>query len=178
MPVTAVVCAALDDAGEAAVRARITALAAAGLPVRDPPRLRPHITLAAARVDPEELPRVRETAAAVAARTRPFELVLDHLGTFGRSRVLWLGPAPQPALGALQREVDGALVAAGWARAFGPHSEPERWQPHCTLAAGLPPGRRGAALRLAAGPAIATSVTALVTVLVGGSGDDAVFPLG
>ena len=65
--------------------------------------------------------------------TSPSRSSLTGLDTFPRG-VLWLRPAPSPALAELQRDAHDSLRAAGWPPAFGPRSAPERWIAHCTLA--------------------------------------------
>jgi 2'-5' RNA ligase len=78
-------------------------------------------------------------AAAGRVRAECVPVVLDHLGHFARSRVLWAGPSrPDPALTALADQLEAALCAAG----LPPETRPFR--PHVTLARkvcrGLDPG--------------------------------------
>jgi len=137
-----------------------------------PPRHRPHLTLGAARVPAGEVGGVTEVAAAVAAAHAPFRIELASLGIFPQG-VLWLAPRPEPALRALQADVDAALAAAGHERAFGAQADPAHWVAHCTLATRLDPaalGRAVTALTSGFRP-VRTSVTALATLLVGGRGD-------
>jgi 2'-5' RNA ligase len=61
--------------------------------------------------------------------TGPFELVLDVLGHFQQSRVLWLAPSTVPGeLAALERELWAGLEGQGFER------EPRVYRPHMTLA--------------------------------------------
>ena len=102
------------------------------------------------------------------------------MGRFGRAGVVWLGPSRSAQLQALQRDVDAALQAAGWPRAFGERSDPAQWIAHCTLATRVPkPLLRNvqAEVQRSYRP-IAATVDALATILVGGSGDVAHAPLG
>ncbi|TWB36894.1 RNA 2',3'-cyclic phosphodiesterase [Nitrospirillum pindoramense] len=60
-----------------------------------------------------------------------FTLTLDGLGQFGRgerSRVLWAGVRPEPALDHLQAKVESAVVRAGLP------AETRKFSPHVTLA--------------------------------------------
>ncbi len=60
-----------------------------------------------------------------------FDLTLEGLGHFesrGRLRALWVGVRPEPALTALQRKVENAVVAAGLP------PESRKFKPHVTLA--------------------------------------------
>lgn len=70
-----------------------------------------------------------------------FELVLDTLGYWPRSRILWLAPRSIPApLTALERELWAGLTEAGFER------EARIFRPHLTLV------RRGRAVREAVRP--------------------------
>jgi 2'-5' RNA ligase len=179
--ITAVVCAAFDRATDEAILATREVVRAAGIRLPDQPPHRPHFSLAAARVPREELPRVLEVAFGVAAQHRPFPVRLDEVGRFGRAGVVWLGPSARSGvLARLQRDVDAALQAAGWPRAFGERSDPTQWVAHCTLATRVPkPQLRNvqAAVRERYAP-IAARVDALATILVGGRGDVGHAPLG
>lgn len=171
---TAVVCAAFDPALDDGVRQVRERVRAAGIALPDRPPHRPHLSMAAARVRPgAELDRVTAVAADVAARHRPVPVLLAEVGRFGRAGALWLGPAANPALAALQRDVHAALVAAGWASAFGEHSEPDRWVAHCTLATRVPkPQLREVQAAVAEGyQPLRGTVSGLATILVGGHGD-------
>ena len=178
--ITAVICAAFDAATDEAVLAArdIVRTTDVRLPAR--PAHRPHLTLGAARIEPDDLPRVLDIAAEVAARHPPFRLNLAEVGVFASSGVVWLGPAPSAELPLLQRDVDAALQAAGWPRAFGEHSDPRQWVAHCTLATGIPGHRLRAvqaAVRAQHHP-VRGRIDALATILVGGRGDEGYAPLG
>lgn len=172
--VTAVVCAAFDaetDEAVYAVRDRVRAL---GVALPDRPPHRPHFSLAAARVERgPELERVVAVAHEVAARHRPVPIALTEVGRFGRAGALWLGPAPNHGLPALQREVYRSLKQAGWESAFGERSAPRLWVAHCTLATRVPkPLLRELQAALAEGyEPIRGKVAGLATILVGGRGD-------
>ncbi|ROR29839.1 RNA 2',3'-cyclic phosphodiesterase [Inmirania thermothiophila] len=75
-------------------------------------------------------PAVREALAArlAAVRCAPFELVLDRIGGFPRSRVAWIAPSRPPA--ALHRLV-GQLRAAAEEAGLAPERRP--FSPHLTL---------------------------------------------
>ncbi len=61
--------------------------------------------------------------------TGPFDLVLDRLGHFQASRVLWLAPSiVPPELATLERSLWAGLEALGFER------EPRPYRPHLTLA--------------------------------------------
>jgi RNA 2',3'-cyclic 3'-phosphodiesterase len=64
-------------------------------------------------------------------RAPSFNLTLEGLGYFesrGRLRALWVGVRPEPALVALQRKIEHAVVAVG------PPAEGRKFKPHVTLA--------------------------------------------
>lgn len=92
-----------------------------------------------------DAPVANDVAAALAAVRHPcLALVLEGWGVFdrkGRVDALWIGVGPQPALAALHRKIDHALVRVGL--------EPERraFRPHITLARfGRDGGDAGAAV--------------------------------
>lgn len=181
MPVTAVICAAFDEATDGAVLAAREVVRGAGIPLPDRPPHRPHFSMAAARVARAELPRVIEVAGKVAALHHPIAFRLGEVGRFGRAGVVWLGPfPPSPELMLLQRDADAALQAAGWPRAFGDRSDPAQWIPHCTLATRVakPLLRRVQATVKADYQPIAARVDGLAVILVGGSGDEGYVRLG
>ena len=95
---------------------------------RGVPRDNIHLTLAFLG----ELDAAAEAlACAVADRVHgsPFPLALDELGGFRRARVAWAGSSsPDPALVALQGELESGLRAAGFAL------EERPFTPHVTLA--------------------------------------------
>lgn len=177
--VTAVVCAAFDPATDEAILAVRERVRAAGVPLPDRPPHRPHFSLAAATVERERLDAVLAVAADVAERHDPVSLRLVEVGRFGRAGALWLGPAPNPSLAALQADVHAAFIAAGWPSAFGDRSEPSQWVPHCTLAVRV----EKPTLRDVQGAIAGTyrqiegTVNALATILVGGRGDVGYAPL-
>jgi 2'-5' RNA ligase len=86
-----------------------------------------HITLAfLGDVEEERLPCLCERAAEI--EFSPFSLVLDQMGQFRRSGILWLGcsSAPEAAL-KLYQDLSLALVPCG----YQPETRP--YQPHITL---------------------------------------------
>ncbi|MDT4939661.1 MAG: hypothetical protein QOG80_3332 [Pseudonocardiales bacterium] len=171
--VTAVVCAAFDSATDAevlAIRARVRAL---GVALPEAPAHRPHVSLSAARLEFDDVPRLLDAVGAIAARCEPIPIRLSEVGSFARSGVLWLGPVPNRALPALQRDVYRTLKRSGWEPAFGAQTTPLRWVAHCTLATRVP----GPLLRsvretlLDETTVIVGSLVGLATILVGGRGD-------
>jgi len=91
-----------------------------------------HITLAfLGRTEPGQVPALLSLAARVAGPSCGFSVSSAGTGGFprpGRARVLWLGFAPQPSLGALAGRLRAALKAAGV-----PFDE-KAFMPHLTLA--------------------------------------------
>ncbi|HEY3400923.1 MAG TPA: RNA 2',3'-cyclic phosphodiesterase [Geothrix sp.] len=91
-----------------------------------------HVTLAFLGERPADtLPGLETLASAVAARHRAFALHTATLGGFPRNertRILWLGLEPSPALNALVQDLRGTLAAAG--EAF----DPKPFRSHITLA--------------------------------------------
>jgi 2'-5' RNA ligase len=172
--VTAVICAAFDPATDDAIFAVRERVRVAGIALPDRPPHRPHFSLAAARVERDtELTRVCGVAADLAAALEPVPIALSEVGRFGRAGALWLGPAPNRGLPALQRAVHRALKQAGWPSAFGERSAPNLWVPHCTLATPVPkPLLREVQAVIADGyEPIRGTVVGLATILVGGRGD-------
>ena len=174
--VTAVVCATFDPRLDGAVRREVALLADAGLNLRTPPRHPPHLTLGAARVGSANA--VAEVAAEIAARLEQAPIVLDHIGIFPSGGVLWLGPRPDPGLAGLQRACDGTL-REHWRRAFGEQTNPERWVAHCTLATRLSAPDLARAVQIVARRRrpLRGTITALTTIVVGGTGVHAAAPL-
>jgi 2'-5' RNA ligase len=87
-----------------------------------------HLTLAfLGQRSAESLPGLEGIATTIAQRHRVFALTTGALGSFSRSgttRLLWLGLAPSPALGALAEDLRRSLLAAGEAidtKPFHPH---------------------------------------------------------
>jgi len=185
--ITAVVCAAFDEATDRAILAVRDAVIGLGLPLPARPPHRPHLTLAAARIEPWQLADVAAVADEVAANWSPIRLVLNEVGRFGRAGALWVGPDGSTphgggatdgvaALRRLQRAVDSALVYPGWPPAFAERSAPHGWVPHCTLATRLHPARLRelqSAVQAVYRP-IDAVVAGLAVIVVGGSGDVAV----
>jgi 2'-5' RNA ligase len=177
--VTAVVCTAFDAATDEAVYAVRELVRARGVPLPDRPPHRPHFSLAAARVSHARVDEVVAVAAEVAGRHAPIPIALSEVGRFGRAGALWLGPAPNAGLPALQRDVYRSLKRAGWPSAFGERSAPNLWVPHCTLAnrVAKPLLRDPQAGIAEAYRPIRGTIDALAVILVGGRGDVAHVPL-
>lgn len=175
------VCAAFDPATDEAIYAVRERVRAAGIALPARPPHRPHFSLTAARVERgAELDRVCAVAAGVAAAHEPVPIALSEVGRFGRAGALWLGPAPNRGLPALQRAVYRALNRAGWPPAFGDRSAPKLWVPHCTLATRVPKPvlREVQSVITDAYEPIRGTVTGLATILVGGRGDVGYVALG
>lgn len=172
--VTAVLCAAFDEATDAQLQAVRHALRDDGLVVADPPAHRPHMSMVATRVERgAELDSVLQVAAEVARHHRPFDVVLSEVGRFDRAGALWLGPRTCPELDALHQHCTTAVADAGWTSAFGERSEPGAWVAHCTLATRVPTAelhrvQQDLAERYRP---ITARVDAIATILVGGRGD-------
>lgn len=104
--------------------ARATARAFGGRRVRDESI---HLTLLFLGQVAADAEAQLKAAAAAAVRVAPFELVLDRVGGFFRSRVLWVGPSQAPAaLAELRRQLEG--VAGRAAVTF----DPKPLVPHLT----------------------------------------------
>lgn len=176
--VTAVVCAAFDEAVDDAVHALRDVVREAGVPLPPRPPHRPHFSMTAARVPPAELDRVVAVATEIAARHEPVPIVLSEVGRFGRAGVLWLGPAPNRGLPALHKDVFRTMKRE-WPPAFGERSAPNLWVPHLTLATRVatPLLRQVQAAVQAQYEPIRGTVEALAVILVGGRGDVAHLPL-
>lgn len=176
--VTAVVCAALDPATDEAIYSVRERVRAFGVPLPDRPPHRPHFSLSAARVPRAELDEVLAVAREVAARHDPVPIALAEVGRFGRAGALWLGPAPNAGLSALQRDVHRTLKQH-WEPAFGERSAPRLWVAHCTLATRIAkPLLRQVQEFVSSGyEPIRGTVDALATILVGGRGDVGHHPL-
>jgi RNA 2',3'-cyclic 3'-phosphodiesterase len=104
-----------------AFAARLTARTGSGKRVRDEHL---HLTvLFLGAVDAKAEARLVQAAAALKAAA--FELVLDRVGCFFRSRVVWVGPSHAPApLADLRRQLEGVARQAGVAfdaKALVPH---------------------------------------------------------
>jgi 2'-5' RNA ligase len=170
--VTAVVCAAFDEATDEAVLIVREVVRGAGVSLPPVPPHRPHFSLAAAVVSKDELPAVAAVATEVARRHAPIPLQLRDVGRFGRAGALWLGPTPNAALTALHQDVHASLLAH-WPSAFGERSEPSQWVAHCTLATRVPrPQLREVQQQVVACfRPIDGTLDAIATILVGGRGD-------
>jgi len=101
-----------------------------------------HLTLAfLGQRSAGSLPGLEGIARAIARRHGPFALSTMALGSFSRSRttrLLWLGLAPSPALGALAEDLRGSLLAGGETvdtRPFHPHVTLARFRQALVLAA-------------------------------------------
>ena len=112
-----------DSATSAALHARARTLQAecGGRAMR---RDTIHLTLAFLGDTPaREVERLQALAAQLEGER--FALVLDHVGSWKRNRVLWTGPSIlPPALAALAQDLEARLRVAGFAleeRAFSPH---------------------------------------------------------
>jgi 2'-5' RNA ligase len=103
-----------------------------------------HLTLKfLGEIDDGQALRVQDALAAIARRHRPFPLRFEGTGAFPderRPRVVWVGLAAEPALLALQEEIDRALKAEGFER------EQRAFAPHLTLGRVKGPGRMGPAM--------------------------------
>lgn len=89
-------------------------------------------------VDDAQAVRIKEILTDVARRHPSFPLRLEGTGAFPGEkspRVLWVGFAAEPALLALQEEIDVALVSEGFER------EKRAFMPHLTLGRVKGPGR-------------------------------------
>ena len=91
-----------------------------------------------------QIAALREGLTAVAARHEGFAAVVEQSGCFpnrGRPKVIWAGVGDADGrLGALQRDVEAAVCAAGWT------PEERDFRPHVTLgrvrAGGRPPSSK------------------------------------
>ena len=176
--VTAVVCAAFDDAANKRIEAVRQLAGELGVRVAQQPAHRPHLTLTAARLPSGELPALLELVAVMAERHGPLPLRMGEVGQFARSGVLWLGPERGKQLPDFQRDIYRSLKHAGYPSVFA-ESAPYRWVPHCTLATRVPrPLLRSAREQLIDQvPPFDATVTALATIVVGGRGDVGYAPL-
>ena len=104
-----------------ATRADVRWAAAAGM----------HLTLKfLGPVDEGQAARVKDVLSKVAGRHGPFRLELRGTGAFPGERsprVLWVGFADEPALAALQSDLEASLVPEGFER------EERDFRPHLTL---------------------------------------------
>jgi 2'-5' RNA ligase len=116
---------------------RKAAVGEAGFRVAWVPAANLHLTLKFLGSISEELVEgVAGACRRVAARHQPFEAKAVGLGAFPslqRPNILWVGVEAQPALSALQREVEGAMVELGFEkeeRAYHPHVTVGRVKEH------------------------------------------------
>lgn len=86
-----------------------------------------HITLVFLGNIPEDrVPCFQKQAADISFR--PFSLVLDHLGSFKRARVVWMGASEMPrGLSRLHEQLNTALLACDF------EPEERKYRPHLTL---------------------------------------------
>jgi 2'-5' RNA ligase len=97
-----------------------------------------HLTLAF--IGELALPQAREAAAALRdACDEPFDWRIDHIGRFGRARVLWAGGPEEPRLTRLAERVRDRL------RALRVRFDEKRFAAHVTLLRDLPAQPMGAA---------------------------------
>ncbi|NAZ86663.1 2'-5' RNA ligase family protein [Kineococcus indalonis] len=171
---TLVVCAAFDEALDAALASVRAGLRAGGVRAPAAPRHRAHLTLAGAPCPPAGTAAFTAAVATAAEGLPAVGVVLDEAGAFGRGAVLWAGPRRVEALRAWHADVAAALAGAGLVNAFAT-SEPGRWVPHCTLARRVRPAQAVPALQALL--PVAGRAVALAVVEVGGAGDLALAPL-
>jgi RNA 2',3'-cyclic 3'-phosphodiesterase len=94
-------------------------------------------------VDDDQAVRIKGILAGIARRHAAFPLRLERTGAFPGEkspRVLWVGVASEPALVALQAEIDSALEAEGFER------ERRAFTPHLTIGRIKGPDRVGRAM--------------------------------
>jgi 2'-5' RNA ligase len=136
-----------DEAFEDAVRAVWRAVRDAGVASKltDGP-YRPHVTLGV--WDRVDRPEADEVLAELTSARVPFAVRFDAFGAFS-------GPEPglvlTPTLTTRLRDLHEAAHASLAAHAYEPtpHRLPEAWNPHCTIAWGLPAARLPEALAVA-----------------------------
>jgi len=113
------------------VSALVPQIAAAGLTVRWVPAANIHLTLRfLGPVRPEAVEAIQARLADGLRGARPFDLDVRGLGAFPGPvgpRVLWVGVREQPALRAVQREVEAWMQELGFARDERPY------RPHATI---------------------------------------------
>lgn len=99
---------------------------------------RPHITVSAYETDDVEsyVPLLAEFARTVAR----FPLHFDAIGVFPANGVVFLAPAVTDSLRAAHRSLLAHLSGPGRPAVLHEPLLPNRWIPHCTLAAGAAPG--------------------------------------
>lgn len=118
------------EAVRAEIERQVPALPRQARPV---PRDNWHVTLAFLGDTAPDRRRAYEAAAETVA-ARPFDLTLDRLGYFHRSKVLWLGAGTVPGrLAGLHADLNALLAERG----YEPDTRP--FTAHLTLARKLPP---------------------------------------
>lgn len=137
-PKTAYFTLRFDAATERAIIDLWIALAEEGIELVGLSGHRPHITVTAYEADEVEsyIPLLAEFA----ETTAPFPLRFDAVGVFPNNGVVYLAPTVSEALRATHRSLLAQL--GGPDRPPVQHEQllPDRWIPHCTLAAGADPG--------------------------------------
>jgi len=94
-------------------------------------------------VDDGQTARIQDILTGIARRHAPFPLRLEGTGAFPGEkspRVLWVGAAAEPALLALQDEIDSAVEVEGFER------ERRAFTPHLTVGRVKGPDRLGKAM--------------------------------
>lgn len=119
-----------DDALRGAMVSAVDGLVAAGAAGRRVDPSRYHLTLQFVGGWPQLPAGVVERcrAAAAAVEASAFHLVVDHAGSFARSRVGWLAPSGNSGLDALWSALGHALDAQGVE-----HRAAETFSPHVTV---------------------------------------------
>ena len=114
-----------DKSCQLALRKSLSALP--GIHGRAVPRCNHHITLVFLGNFPEDrIACFQKQAAEISFR--PFSLILDHLGTFKKARVLWMGVSEVPrGLSRLHEQLNAALQSCGF------EPEERKYRPHLTL---------------------------------------------
>ena len=134
----------LDSVAGAAVQDLWRALSEVGATWLAQSGASPHVSLAI--WETIDRPRLEAELARFAAETGPIGITFDGAGTFPGGTV-YLQPAPNPALHAVQRHVHARFASFGggaWA-----YYLPDSWIPHCTLAMDVSPDRVTEALAVA-----------------------------
>jgi 2'-5' RNA ligase len=129
----------LEQGLKTALQGLIQKLKATGADVRWTHAGGLHLTMKfLGEVDEDGLATVKKVLEKVAARNPSFPLVFSGTGAFPNDRnprVLWVGFVAEPALLALQEDIDRELEAGGFAR------EDRPFRPHLTLGRVKGPGR-------------------------------------
>lgn len=127
----------LPEAEKVGIHLAVSPLRASNLPVRWVPPENLHVTLAfLGEVDEQRIGRIGEALLRVGREHAPLTLKLGGFGAFPdlrRPRVFWVGAEGGPALQAVQRGVEEALLPLGFprdGRAFHPHVTVGRARKH------------------------------------------------